>query len=208
MQKNEVKYLGNIINNQGIRPDVSRTMKLKNFMPKNKKDLQKILGLINWFRPFIKNLSTRLAGLYDKLQKENKFQWNQQDTTLINEIFSEINKQVMLNYPDFNKSFILETDASNSGIGAVLYQEKLLIGFFSYKFKKSEQNYTIVEKETFAILKSLIHFKQIVFNSKIIIKTDNNNLIFNSPLTTRIQRWKLQLSEYDYELIYNREKTI
>lgn len=67
-------------------------------------------------------------------------------------------------------------------------------------------NYTTVEKETLAIIKAIKHFKTIIFNSHITIKTDNANLIFNGELTRRIQRWKYQLEEYEYQLEHKKGK--
>lgn len=85
-------------------------------------------------------------------------------------------------------------------------QQKKVIGYFSTKLTQSEQNYTIVEKETLAILKGLAHFRNIIFNSCITIRTDNANLIYASPLTARMQRWKMQLEEYDYKLEHTKGK--
>lgn len=199
--KDEVTYLGFKISKDGIKPDVTRVQNYEYKPPKTHKQLQRILGLINWFRPFVNKLSTRISSIYNKLSvKENQFKWNGEDHTIIKEIFDEIKKETLLNYPQFNKPFLLEVDACNEGIGSILYQEGKIIGFFSYKFRKSEINYSTVEKETFAIIKSMQHFKNIIFNSNITIRSDNKNLLTPSDLSSRIQRWKLQLEEFNYEL--------
>ncbi|KAG0442606.1 Transposon Tf2-9 polyprotein [Dictyocoela muelleri] len=105
-----------------------------------------------------------------------------------------------LHFPDPNNSFALETDASKNAIGAVLFQDYQIFGFYSYKLSPSEANYSITEKETFALLKSLYHFKPIILNIKIIARTDNKNLIPDKPLTSRIQRWKMLLQEFDVSI--------
>jgi hypothetical protein len=72
----------------------------------------------------------------------------------------------LLKHPDFSKEFILET-------GATLKQQDEIIGLFSKKFSKTELNYSIVEKEALGIIKALEHFKPIIFNSNILIRTDH-----------------------------------
>eukprot|EP00477_Mikrocytos_mackini_P000223 GAHX01000236.1.p1 GENE.GAHX01000236.1~~GAHX01000236.1.p1 ORF type:complete len:505 (+),score=69.11 GAHX01000236.1:395-1909(+) len=94
----------------------------------------------------------------------------------------------------------MECDACDTGLGSVLYQENKLIGFYSYKFTPTESSYTIVEKELLGILKSLEHFRNIVFSSHVNIFTDNANLLFRTPISTRVQRWKLKLEEFAYSL--------
>ncbi|KAG0420015.1 Transposon Tf2-11 polyprotein, partial [Dictyocoela roeselum] len=105
-----------------------------------------------------------------------------------------------LAYPDPNSDFSLETDASENAMGSVLSQNKKPIGFYSYKFNESEKNYTVAEKELFAIIMSLLYFKPIIFTNRIIIHTDNKNLIPDKSISNRIQRWKLLIEEFNYEI--------
>jgi hypothetical protein len=117
-----------------------------------------------------------------------------------------IKRNTLLNYPNTKEPFTMETDASDFAVGAVLMQNNKTIGLYSAKFNKSELNYTVIEKESLAIFKAINHFKTIIFNSPITIKTDNANLIFSGELTKRIQRWKLQFEEFEYKLEYKRGK--
>ena len=112
----------------------------------------------------------------------------------------EIRKETLLNYPDPTQDYVLQTDASDKAIGAVLLHGNKLIGFYSDKLKGSEFNYNTIEKETFALVKSLLYFKNIIYNSKVTIKTDNMNLLAQKPATDRINRWKLILEELNLEL--------
>ncbi|KAG0434520.1 Retrovirus-related Pol polyprotein from transposon gypsy, partial [Dictyocoela muelleri] len=100
---------------------------------------------------------------------------------------NEIRETPTLHHPDFKKHFTLKCDASKTGIGSVLTQNDKLIGIFSSKFSGPEENYSVVEKEVLAIIKSLKHFKSLIYNSKIYILTDNKNLTFNGELTKRIE---------------------
>jgi hypothetical protein len=126
---------------------------------------------------------------------------SENDTNTLAEIIDEIETKTLLHHPDFEKPFDLFTDASNVGIGAVLTQNKKIIGYYSKKLTKSENNYSIVEKECFAAIKGLLHFKTIIYNAHITIHTDSMDIIFAKELgNNRYQRWKIILEEYDYEI--------
>ncbi|KAG0417797.1 Transposon Tf2-6 polyprotein, partial [Dictyocoela roeselum] len=195
----KINYLGHEISKDGIRPNIS---KLKGFEFKtlrSKKQLEKILGFVNWYRPFIQNLSTITALLYDKLKgKDKKISWSKNDT----EILAELKAKPLLHQVNLNEPFKLKCDASENGIGRVLFQKGQIIGIYSKKFNTQEVSKTIPEKEALAILKSVDHFKHLVYNSKIIIQTDNKNFIFKGLLTKRLNRMKMLLEEFDYELEY------
>ncbi|KAG0440500.1 Transposon Tf2-6 polyprotein [Dictyocoela muelleri] len=156
---------------------------------------------LNWFRPFISRLSQRTATLYDKLKsKSRSIVITERELSTIKKIFQIIRNQPLLHYPDFNTPFQLNCDASYNGIGSILLQNNKLIEYYSKKYSSSEVNYNVIEKEVLAILKSLQHFKQIIFNTKVHIYTDNANLLFHGDISRRINRWKLIMEEFNYEL--------
>ena len=169
--------------------------------PRTVKQLQKLLGFINWFRNYIPGLSVQLAKITDKTKKDRKFVWTEEDTLIIEKIFEQLSEKSILNYPDFEKSFDIFCDASDKGMGSILRQKEKIIGYFSYKFNSSELNYSVMEKEAFAIIKSINHFKNLIFASKINIYSDNSNILFDSQKESkRIKRWKYLLNEFDFEL--------
>ncbi|KAG0440651.1 Retrovirus-related Pol polyprotein from transposon 17.6 [Dictyocoela muelleri] len=197
----KVCFLGHEVDKRGIKPLTSKIDGLKIIPPKTKKQLEKILGLINWFRPFIENLSEMTCNLYDKLKSNgNKIWWTNEDTDKLNLIFRLIKQTTTLHHADLNVEFLLKCDASEKAMGAILTQEEKLVGIFSKKYNEQEINYSNTEKEALAITKAILHFKQLIYNSKIIIMTDNKNLLFNGPMTKRLNRMKFILEELDYEL--------
>ncbi|KAF9758300.1 Transposon Ty3-G Gag-Pol polyprotein, partial [Nosema granulosis] len=200
----KVTYLGNVVSEDGIQADISRVENCKLYMPpKNHKDVMKLVGLLNWFRPYIENLSQRMAPITAKLSNKTTFNWDNKEDAIVTRIIEEIKRRTLLNYPDPKKPFTLTTDASDMGVGAVLSQENNLIGLYSRKLTPTEQRYTVMEKELLAIIKALQHFKNIVFNSQINIKTDHSNITFLKDSTnSRVQRWRLLLEEFNYSLEY------
>ncbi|KAF9760579.1 Retrovirus-related Pol polyprotein from transposon 17.6 [Nosema granulosis] len=146
--KSEVRYLGKIIDKDGIKSDLECLCGIVKFKtPRNKKDLMKLLGKINWFREHVPNLSNHLIRITDKLRNENNtFIWTKEDKQVMDKILKLIKTQIVLHHPDLSKPFLLKTDASDEGLGATLYQDNKLIGIYSNKLQKSELNYTTTEK--------------------------------------------------------------
>ncbi|KAG0438123.1 Retrovirus-related Pol polyprotein from transposon 17.6 [Dictyocoela muelleri] len=200
--KTQVCYLGHFIDKDGSRADVSRLVPFHKLISNIKKKLQRLLGVLNWYRLYIPNLSVKILDFTDKLKKDINFKWTSEDTMKFSKIYDEIKQQILLYFPDPNKPFELETDASDRGLGAILKQEHNMVGIYSVKFNQSELNYSIVEKEMLAIAKSLLHFKNIIFNSKVIVKTDNRDIIHLGPLSKRVERWKAIFEEFQIEMKY------
>ncbi|KAG0427252.1 Enzymatic polyprotein [Dictyocoela muelleri] len=110
-----------------------------------KKRLKKLLGFINWSRPYIRNLLTYFYQFYMKF-KQRKLEWNSDDKMKLTEILKMIYERPLLSFPDFNKDFSMFCDASKTGIISALYQGNKVIGFFSSIYKGAEKNYSITEK--------------------------------------------------------------
>lgn len=100
--KHEVKYHGYLINQHGISADLEGINTYTFKPPKTKRELQGILGLLNWYMPFIKNMPEKLYTMYNKIQN---FEWNKNDNQLIINMIEEIKKETLLYYSDPNKPF-------------------------------------------------------------------------------------------------------
>ncbi|KAF9761224.1 Retrovirus-related Pol polyprotein from transposon [Nosema granulosis] len=120
--KDQVDILGSVVCHGKIVPDVSKLKeRLHNVECKTKKDIQKIVGLLNWYREYIPGLSSRLTQITELLKtKDKKVHWTQEHMEIINKIRDELTSDICLNLPDYSKAFVLQTDASDSGIGACI----------------------------------------------------------------------------------------
>jgi hypothetical protein len=119
--------------------------------------------------------------------------------------------QPILQYPDFTKEFILTTYASNDGLGAVLSQwhvgRDLLIAYASRSLNKAEANFFTSKKELLAILWATEYFRPYLYGRKFKTSTDHKPLawIMNvKDRESRLLRWRIQLEEYEYEIIYKK----
>ncbi|ORD98355.1 POL3 [Hepatospora eriocheir] len=112
-------------------------------------------------------------------------------------------KQTLLYHPNYSLPFELRTDASNVAISTILTQNNKLVGIYFKKLFESELKYSTVEKEFLAILRGLQKFRNIVLLSHVKIFSDSRNLTFTGKLTgPRVQKWKLLMEEYDYNILH------
>ena len=201
--RNSVKYLGNIIEHNLIRPD-KESLKIHKpgKPPKSFRELRRVLGFVNWFRPYVPSLSDSTAELTELL-KLKKFTWNEKLTHCLENVWNKLENAVVLNIPDQTSPFCLYTDASQKGISGVLLQQNALIRVFSAKLSPVEQRYSAVERECLAIIKAMLNFRTLVYNARTYIYTDNRNITFQKPLkNSRLQRWTLILPEFSFFLIH------
>ncbi|KAG0441421.1 Retrovirus-related Pol polyprotein from transposon [Dictyocoela muelleri] len=138
--KREVYFLGHHIDEKGIKPNIS---KLENIVIDNittKRKLQRLLGIFNWYRLFIRNLSNKLSSVYDLLKETGKKTiLSDIHKATIQEILQEIRQAPLLYHPDLRGQFTLKCDASKTGSGAILTQNDKLIGVYSSKYTGSEK---------------------------------------------------------------------
>ena len=155
-----VNFLGYEISCNTIRPNVNRAQGIIDYMrPKSKRGLQRFLGLINYDRMFLKNITVETRPLYKLLEKNVGFKWDEDCEKAFQDIKKNWGKNLLLQIADFNKPFELETDASNTGIGGVLRQENGAIAYVSRSLNKTEQRYSITEKEVLAALFCMEKFR-------------------------------------------------
>lgn len=123
--KTEVEYLGYIIGGGVIRSQVSKTEALLAYLPPTtKRKVKSFLGLAGWYRRFIPNFSTRSAVLSDLTRKSspNKVKWTPNCEAAFIDLKDCLCNEPVLQCPDFSRPFIVQTDASGVGLGAVLLQ--------------------------------------------------------------------------------------
>ena len=117
--KEKVKYLGHIVSKEGITADPEKTATLKTWpTPTSTKEVQQFLGLANYYRRFIKDF----AQMHKLTEQTSSFLWTTECQKSFEILRHLLSSPPILSYPDFTKPFILDTDASNDGIGGVLSQ--------------------------------------------------------------------------------------
>lgn len=203
--KNNIHYLGLVFDSEGYKPDLERLKDFRKFkIPETKRQLQKLLGILNWYRPFLKNASIELFNLYEHLKgNKRKLSLTEKDMEPVYKIYEDIKKGIQLYYPDLNKDFFINTDASDHGFGAILYQEKGIVAMHSKKLLETQKRYTTTEKEMYAIFYSIKYWSGLIKGSKITVHTDNKNILYDTAdYSKKTERWKAALSEFNIEYKY------
>lgn len=150
--KQDVTYLGHKITDKGILPDDSKYDIIKKYpIPKNADEVRRYVAFCNYYRKFIENFSEIAQPLNKLLRKNTPFKWSEECNKSFEILKARLLHPQILQYPDFQKEFILTTDASSTACGAVLskcYNEiDLPIAFASRTFTKGELNKAIIEKK-------------------------------------------------------------
>jgi hypothetical protein len=147
------------------------------------------------------------------LKKNVKFQINDEFQKSFETCKSLLINAPLLQYPDFTKSFILTTDASNVALGAVLSQGNIgtdkPIAYASRTLNNAESRYSAIEKELLAVIWAVKHFRPYLYGRKFTIYTDHRPLAWLYSLkepNSKLTRWRLRLQEYDFEIIYKSGK--
>jgi hypothetical protein len=213
----ELQFLGHVVGQDGVKPDPEKVDKIVNYpVPRNIRELRGVLGLFSYYRRFIKDFSQKASSLYELLKKENEYIWTKDQQEAFEELKQLITTAPVVKYPDFDQPFLLYTDASINGLGAVLAQKdgKLepVIAYASRTLTAAEKNYGITELECLAIMWAVKYFRQYIYGSKLTIITDHSALtwLLNSSSEStnrRLERWKIMLSEYDFDIQYRKGST-
>ena len=142
---------------------------------KNVKQLRAFIGLIGYYRRFIRQYASIAAPLTDLLKKDS-FNWNELAQRAFDSLKKAIIEGPVLALPDFTQKFIRETDASGCGIRSLLSQKGHPIAFFSKKLSPRLQKQGAYVRELYAITESLAKFRHYLLGHQFIIRTDQQSL--------------------------------
>jgi hypothetical protein len=132
-------------------------------------------------------------------------------TKAINILQQQLTSQPILKLPKLNDQFEIQTDASNYGAGAVLKQEhegeQMPISYFSRRFSKSERNYSVSDRELYAIVLAIEYFRQFLYGRYSNVITNHKPLQYlltAQEISSKLMRWSNRLNQYEYTVIYRR----
>lgn len=208
--RREVIYLGHLITDKGVEPDPEKIRCVKEHpTPRNVVEIKQFLGLSGYYRRFIKDYSRISKPLTSLLKKNVPFEWTIEAQTAFDMLKEKLINAPILQYPNFEKEFILTTDASQFAIGSILSQgipgQDLPVAYASRTLNKAEQAYSTTEKELLSIVWAVKHFRPYLLGREFKIFTDHQPLtwLFNvKDPGSRLMRWRLKLAEYNYEVVY------
>ncbi|KRY17328.1 Transposon Tf2-9 polyprotein [Trichinella patagoniensis] len=217
-----IEFLGFDIDASGIHPSKQKVLAIHNTpQPRNKKELQTFLGLLNFYHSFLRNKATVAEPIHRLLDKETKWKWTKKHKKAFNQTKQLLSSDCVLTHYDVKKPLVLICDASPVGIGAVLCHQmpngkEAPIAFYLRTLTSTERNYAQIDKEALAIIASVKKFHDYLYGRSFRIITDHKPLlgIFapneETPyiLSPRMLRWTVMLGAYVYDICYRLGKLI
>ncbi|KAL4126987.1 hypothetical protein QTP88_011260 [Uroleucon formosanum] len=213
--RKEVIYLGHKLTEKGVQPDERKIKSVKTFpIPTTVKEIKSFLGLTGYYRNFVPDYGKIAKPITNLLRKGIEFIWTSECQEAFEKLKIILCNEPLLQYPDFEKPFIITCDASNYAVGCVLSQgvipADLPIAYASRTLNKAEINYSTTEKELVAIMFGVKQFRPYVYGQKFTIITDHKPLTWLFSVKdpgSRLLRWRIKLDEFDYEIQYKSGKT-
>ena len=173
-------------------------------IPKSLKALRGFLGLTRYYRRFVANYS-RLAWPLTQQLKKDAFLWTEEAKKAFNQLKGVMASLSVLALPDFSKPFVVETDASGVGLGAVLMQEEKPLAYFSHKLSPQAQGKLVYEKELMAMVLAIKKWRPYLLGQNFLVRTDQKSLKY--LLEQRVvegehHKWLLKLLSYNFDIQY------
>ncbi|CAB4027043.1 Hypothetical predicted protein [Paramuricea clavata] len=214
IQTSELSYIGHLLTRDGVKPDPQKVNAIKEINTReDKKELQRIMGMVNYLAKFIPNLSNVTVPLSELLKKDTAWHWEEIHQKAFEEIKSRVTAEKLLQYYDVSKPVVPSVDSSSYGLGACLLQEERPVSYASRSLNSAEKNYAQIEKELLAILFGCTKYHQYIYSKPVTVETDHKPLeyLFKKPLTAappRLQRMMLSLQKYDLTVQYKPGKSL
>ncbi len=211
--KSSVAFSGYVISPDGIFMDKSKVETIQCWAtPSSVKDIQRFLGFANFYRRFIKGYSKIAALLITLTCKDKPFSWNPTAQAAFDTLKMAFTSAPILIHPDLTRPFIVETDASDFALGAILSQFGIdgllhLVAFYSRKLTSAEINYQVYDKELLAIITAFKQWRPYLagVQHRVQVLTDHKNLLYfttTRTLNCRQVRWSIFLADFDFEIQY------
>lgn len=206
----EVAFLGHIVSDQGVVPDPAKVAAITNWpTPRSRKEVQQFLGLGNYYRRFIQDFATIAKPLHRLTERDREFLWTEACEVAFRRLQGKLVFAPILAFPDFTKTFVLDTDANNEGIGAVLSQvedgQETTVAYASRVLSKAERGYCVTRRELLAVVTFLQQFRVYRLGRHFVVRTDHGSLTwltnFRNP-EGQLARWLEQLQEFDFDIVH------
>ena len=208
----KVKYLGHVVSKEGVETDPDKVKAVKEWpRPSCVKDVRSFIGFCSYYRRFIPNFAVEAKPLIRLTEKKVHFSWDDEHEKAWLKLRELMSEAPVLAYPDKDAKFILDTDASDYGIGAVLSQEidgeERVIAYGSRVLSRTERRYCITRRELLAVVYFCKLYRHYLIGKPFTVRTDHKALKwlknFKQP-EGQLYRWLEELEEYNMETIVHR----
>jgi len=204
--QSKIHYLGHIISSEGIAVDPAKIEAISEWpAPSNVHEVRSFMGMAGYYRRFVEGFSKIANPITSLIKKGVRFIWTKECDQAFTDLKKLLTSAPVLKVPDMDRPFVVCTDASKAGLGAVLSQDGRVIAYASRKLRPHEEGYATHDLELAAIVHALRLWRHYLMGQKFELKTDHSGLqhIFSQKdLNARQRRWSETLSEYDFDITY------
>lgn len=210
--RRSLKYLGHVVTPSGITTDPEKVDSIVQIPPPTTvRGLRRFLGVASWYRRFIPGFSQIAAPLHKLLKKGQRFAWGSEEQASFEKLKKSLTEAPVLACPDFSKPFVLQTDASDYGLGAALIQYSKdgdhVIAYASRSLTTSERKMSATEKECAAIVWGIEKMRPYLELYQFTVVSDHQSLKWLHSLDSpsgRLARWRMFLQQFDFTIKYRK----
>jgi len=203
-----VEFLGHVVSEKGLTMQSSKIEAINDWTAcKDVSEVCAFMGLSGYYRRFVKDFLSIAAPLYGLTQKGAEFCWTTECQEAFDELKRRLTSEPILALPTNDGTYVLDTDASDFGLGAILSQEQdgqeKVIAYASRTLGKPEQKYETTTKELLAIVTGLKQFRQYLLRRRFVIRTDHAALTWlrrTAEPMQQLARWLTFIEQFDYEI--------
>jgi transposase InsO family protein len=209
--RKELVYLGHVVTPEGVRPDPTKIDTIAHTpYPKNVRDVRAFLGLVNYYRRYIRDCSVIQAPLSQLCRNPKqgepspKFSFSEECKEAWDKLRIVLVTEPVMRHPDFNRRFRIDVDSCADGVGAVLTQVfddgEHPVAYYSKKFTQDEGKWSSNELEAIGVIKALDHFRPYVWGVDFDLLSDNMTVHLSwlrRQTRGKLARWAARLSEYE-----------
>eukprot|EP00873_Tetraselmis_striata_P045218 jgi/Tetstr1/465482/TSEL_010166.t1 len=212
MAVRQIAFLGHWVDGEGVFPQHSKVEAVvKMPPPTDVAGLLRFLGMVGYYGKFIEQVAVKRKPL-TKLTGKVPWEWGSEQQRAFEQLKADLVSAPVLRNPDWSRPFILHTDFSGAGLGAVLAQEddegqEYVVEFASRTCQGAEPNYASYEGECLAMLYGMDKFRYYLFGRQFVVVTDHRPLEWlmnTAQLRGKLARWAMRLSEYDFVVRYRK----
>jgi transposase InsO family protein len=205
-------YLGHCVSPEGVSVDPRKVAVIKELpTPSDVTPLRQFLGMTSYYRRFVLGYALVARPLYNLLKDKTPYEWTDDCKAAFTKLRDALCSAPILAHPNFNYTFIIQTDASDIGLGGVLCQRidgvERPVCYISRVLQPAESKWSVREREALGIMWAIESFRCYVFGSHFIVETDHRSLQWlldaEDPYN-RLARWRLRLAEFSFTIVYRK----
>ncbi|MCO5584058.1 hypothetical protein L7F22_037980 [Adiantum nelumboides] len=202
----EIHFLRHIVSKDGVKMDPAKVEAIKSWPDlKTVHNVRSFLGLCSYYRRFIQNFAEIASRLHALQKKWVTFRWTQKEISAFNLLKEKMTSDPVIVLPDLRKSFVVQCDACDSSIGAMLKQDGRVVAYKSRILQGPEKTMQVYEKELSTVIHALLSWKHYLLGADFIVQTDHQALRYfltRAKLSEKHMRWANILSMFHFQIVH------